>query len=475
MSPEDVLFLPGFLSTPEGILGAFVHVAVAGLVTVDTLMRKRDVAAAIGWIGMAWLAPALGALLYFSFGINRVRRRALRLMGADALPAYEGQQAPVDDPLADLETAVGAVTRRRPTPGRVVAHLFCGDEAYPEMLAAIESAKVSVRLATYIFRDDEAGEKFIAALSAARRRGASVSVLIDGFGGGFLRSPAYHRLNREGVDAARFLHSLLPWRMAFLNLRLHKKILAVDGAVAFVGGLNIGDENVLASRPKAPVCDHHFKVSGPIVNEIEREFDEDWQFATGKNLPPAPSAPIPADAGPSRAIASGPDQETDRLALVLLLAVNAAKRSIRIATPYFLPDEQLVTALRLAALRGVAVDIVLPANNNHPFVAWAARAHVRPLIQAGCRIWFNPPPFDHSKLMTIDGGWSLIGSANWDARSLRLNFEMTVEFRDSELAANLEKTVDARRGRLLTLKELDARPFVIKLRDAAMRLAMPYI
>ena len=467
--------LPMSLTSVQGVLGLLTHIVAAGLVTVHTLMRKRDVSASIGWIGMAWLAPALGALLYFAFGINRVRRRALRLMGGDPLPAYPGRQGAPEDPLADLETAIGAVTRRRPTPGRVTAHLFCGDQAYPEMLAAIESAQSSIRLATYIFRDDEAGEKFIDALAAANRRGVRVTVLIDGFGGGFLRAPAYDRLVHEGVAAARFLHSKLPWKMAFLNLRLHKKILAVDGEVAFVGGLNIASENVLASRPKAPVCDHHFKVVGPIVNEIEREFDDDWRFATGEALKASPVAPEPADAGPSRAIASGPDQETDHLVLVLLSAISAARRTIRVATPYFLPDEQIVTALRLAALRGVAVDIVLPANNNHPFVAWAARANVRPIIESGCRVWFNPPPFDHSKLMTIDGSWSLIGSANWDARSLRLNFELTVEFRDPALAAELEKSIDARRGRPLTLKELDARPFVIKLRDAALRLAMPYI
>src|SRR5277367_4974026 len=135
------------MTWPEEFLGAIVHIAVAGLVTVHTLMRKRDVPASIGWIGMAWLAPALGALLYFAFGSNRVRRRALRLMGGDPLPAYPGRQGAPEDPLADLETAIGAVTRRRPTPGRVTAHLFCGDQAYPRMLAAIEGAKSSVRLA----------------------------------------------------------------------------------------------------------------------------------------------------------------------------------------------------------------------------------------------------------------------------------------------------------------------------------------
>jgi cardiolipin synthase len=459
----------------DSALGLTAHICVASLVTVHTLLRKRDVPAAIGWIGMAWLAPGLGALLYFGFGINRVRRRARRLMGSDPLPIYEAAGGFETDPLASLETAIGAVTRRPATPGRVAAHLFCGDAAYPQMLAAINEAKVSIRLATYIFRADPLGEKFIAALAAAQRRGVAVSVLIDGFGGGFLFSPAYRRLRRRGVKAERFLHSFLPWRMAFLNLRLHKKILAIDGTVAFVGGLNIGAENVLSDRPKQPVCDHHFKIIGPIVNEIEREFDDDWQFATGESLTRSPAATIPRGAGLSRAIASGPDQETDHLVLALLSAVNAARRTIRIATPYFLPDEQLVTALRLAALRGVAVDIVLPANNNHPFVAWAARAHVRPLLESGCRIWFNPPPFDHSKLMTIDEVWCLIGSANWDARSLRLNFELTVEFRDETLAADIERAIDSRRGDRLTLDDLDRRPIIVKLRDAAMRLAMPYI
>ena len=467
--------LPTLPDTAQGALALIAHIVAAGLVTVHTLLRKRDVPASIGWIGMAWLAPAFGAVLYFAFGINRVKRRARRLMRADLPPAYAGRDGAPEDPLANLETAVGAVTRRPPTAGKVAAHLFCGDAAYPEMLAAIERAEHSVRLATYIFRADSAGESFIAALASAKRRGVRVAVLIDGFGSGFVWSRAYRRLSAEGLETARFLHSFLPWRMPFLNLRLHKKILAIDGAVAFVGGLNIGAENVLANRPRNPVCDHHFKIVGPIVNEIEREFDDDWQFATGARLKRSPAAAVPEDAGLSRAISSGPDQETDHLVLVLLSAVNAARRTIRIATPYFLPDEQLVTALRLAALRGVAVDVVLPANNNHPFVAWAARAHVRPMLESGCRIWFNPPPFDHSKLMTIDGGWSLIGSANWDARSLRLNFEVTVEFRDRALAATIEGAIDARRGRRLTLNELDKRSIAIKLRDAAIRLAMPYI
>jgi cardiolipin synthase len=441
-------------------------------------MTKRDVPAAIGWIGLAWLAPVLGSLLYAGFGVNRVKRRARRLKGRVRTGgSLSGGDVSPNDPLARLRAAVGRITGRELAAGKVAAILDCGDQAYPEMLAAIERAKVHLRLCSYIFRADEVGLQFIDALARAHRRGVRTRVLIDGFGGGFLRSPAYHRLRDHGVPVFRFLHSTLPWKMPFLDLRLHKKCLVVDGDSAFVGGLNIGDENVIARQPAAPVRDTHFRIEGPIVRQIEEEFDDDWLFATGEG-------PIATDLAPqatgscqaqARAIVAGPDQETDQLVLIFLSAINLAQRSIRIVTPYFLPEEQLITALQLAVLRGVDVHIFLPARNNHRLVAWAAQTHIRPLLEAGCHFWRGPPPFDHSKLMTIDGVWNLIGSANWDMRSLRLNFELAVEVYDPELGARLAEIIDARRARPITLDDIDSRRFIIKLRDAAARLAMPYI
>ncbi len=193
--------------------------------------------------------------------------------------------------------------------------------------------------------------------------------------------------------------------MPFLDLRLHKKSLIVDGRSAFVGGLNIGAENLIAMRPKAPVRDTHFHVEGTIVQQIEQEFDDDWSFTTSEEAMGTGAArQKPASSGSAaRTIASGPDQEVDQLVLVLLFAINLARRSIRIATPYFLPDEQLITALQLAVLRGVDVHLVVPLNINHRLVAWAVETHIRPLLEIGCHLWRSPPPFDHSKLMTIDG------------------------------------------------------------------------
>jgi cardiolipin synthase len=455
-----------------------LHFVIAAAVTVHTLMTKRDVPAAIGWIGIAWLAPIVGALLYVGFGINRVKRRARRLKGSvrSGAPLITGNLSS-DDPFERLKAAVGNITGQDIAVGKVVAILDCGDQAYPQMLAAIESARFHIRLSTYIFRTDDVGLQFIGALAKAHRRGVRIRVLIDGFGGGFLLSSAYHHLRKQGVPVVRFLHSTLPWEMPFLDLRLHKKILVVDGKSAFIGGLNIGAENVIAKQPKAPVRDTHFRLEGTIVRQIEQEFDDDWSFTTGEEaMATGPGRQEPASGGSAaRTIVAGPDQEVDQLVLALLSAINLARRSIRIATPYFLPDEQLITALQLAVLRGVDVHLVVPLHNNHRLVAWAAETHVRPLLQSGCHLWRSAPPFDHSKLMTVDGSWSLIGSANWDVRSLRLNFELTVEFYDAALAANLAGIIDSRRVQPITLEEIDKRPLPVKLRDAAARLAMPYI
>ncbi len=386
---EQFVGTSALLESPAVLVGG-LHFVLAAAVTAHALMTKRDVPAAIGWIGMAWLAPILGALLYVGFGINRVKHRARRLKGSvrSGVPLITGDISS-DDPLERLKAAVGKITGQDMAVGKVVAILEYGDQAYPQMLAAIDSAKSHIRLCTYIFRTDEVGMQFIGALARAHRRGVRMRVLIDGFGGGFLRSSAYHHLREQGVPVFRFLHSTLPWKMPFLDLRLHKKSLVVDGKSAFVGGLNIGAENVIAKQPKTPVRDIHFRVEGTIVRQIEQEFDDDWSFTTGEEAMGTGAArQEPAGGGSAaRTIVAGPDQEVDQLVLVLLSAINLARRWIRVATPYFLPDEQLITALQLAVLRGVDVHLVLPSHNNHRLVAWAAQTHIRPLLQSGCHLW----------------------------------------------------------------------------------------
>ncbi len=456
-----------------------LHLVIATWVTIHALLHKREVGSALGWIGLAWLSPFFGGFFYFVLGINRVRRRAHRLKVQRTGRAKPGDIAAsrVTDHLAPLESALGRITGRSTRTGNGFAIYQNGDEAYPAMLAAIAEAKVSVALSSYIFRTDESGTRFIDALTAAKARGVAVCVIIDGVGGGWVMSSAYHKLRRAGISAGRFMHSPLPWRMPLLNLRSHKKILVVDGRIGFTGGMNIADENVLALKPKEPVQDTHFRVEGPSVAQLMSAFASDWSFVMGEDLQGEIWFPTIAPAGDAtaRVVTSGPDRDVEKMEFAALQAIACARKSIHVMTPYFLPDDHLLLALAMAAVRGIAVDVVIPNKSNHRLVDWATRAAIGPMMRDGVHVWLGPSPFRHSKVMVIDDEWSLIGSANWDMRSFRLNFELCMEVYDRPLAEALRTFVTAHRGERLTIDAIAARSLPVRLRDAAVRLMMPYL
>jgi cardiolipin synthase A/B len=459
---------------------SLIHIPLAIGVTLHVLFNKRDVAASVGWIGLAWLSPIFGSVLYLIFGINRVKRRASQLRDMHPFrPAVEQPSAAPsrDDHLIAFARAGYQITQRPTEDGNAVTLLHNGDEAYPQMLAAIDAAQRSAVLSTYLFRADVAGSTFIDAFDRANRRGVQVRVLIDSIGSGYFLSPAYWQLRRRGVKVVRFMHSPLPWRMPFINLRTHKKLLIVDGRVAFMGGLNIGDENVLQSSPRHPVRDTHFRLEGPIVGQLTEVFADDWLFASDENLSGEAWTSLRGAAGSAmaRAVVSGPDENMQKIEFLILEAVSCAQQTIKIMTPYFLPDDRLITALALASMRGVEVSLIVPARGNHPIVDSATRSQVGPLLGAGCRIWQNPPPFEHSKLMTVDGNWAFIGSANWDMRSFRLNFELNMEVYDSSLVEQLNALMATKQRLPLTATELDARSFPVRLFDNAARLMLPYL
>ena len=273
--------------------------------------------------------------------------------------------------------------------------------------------------------------------------------------------------------------SVVPWRWPYMNLRNHRKILVVDGTVGFTGGMNIRHGNLLRESPAYPIRDVHVQIRGPVVTQLQEAFNEDWAFTTGEVLDVDFWSPVvpPAGSIPARGIPDGPDADYDKLKLTLLGAVSSAKYSIRIVTPYFLPEATIVSALNLAAMRGVRVDIVLPAQNNLALVQWASTDMLGDVLGRGCRVWLTPPPFDHAKLMVVDDGWTLLGSGNWDPRTLQLNFEFNVEFYDPTFAARVARTIDARIASAERLSEeaLARRSLPIKLRDGMARLVSPFL
>ena len=453
------------------------------------LLNKSDSRSALGWVAVCLTFPLAGPVLYILFGVNRVRRSASRMRReVDALagsptgpsgppPHVDVNPASLRRSFQRLERVGRNVLGMGLIGGNCVEPLLNGDEAYPHMLRAIEEAAHSVYLTTYILDTDATGLKFIDALSRAVARGVDVRVLIDGVGEKYSRPRASRLLRGKGVPTALFIPpSLFPPNL-HMNMRNHRKILVVDGVLAFTGGMNISQKHVLESRPLWPVADLHFIVRGPVVDQLQETFVDDWLFTTRERIHPPVTATEPAGDCLCRTVVDGPNLHEDNLKTLITGVVSAATSSVKIMTPYFMPPGTFLSALQSARHRGVKVEIILPARNNLPFVHWATSHILGGLLRTGVTVAYQPAPFCHTKLMLIDGSYAHLGSANMDNRSLRLNFELTLEVLDQHLAARLTRHFDAvmARSRPVTRQELEARSLPVRLRDAFFWLFSPYL
>ena len=483
--------IPAWVLELWPVLVSITYVSAATWVTVDAVLRKRHVPAIVGWVGLAWLAPVVGALAYYLLGINRIRRTATALdRKAAAGTAAAADRAVTDLPQGAALEAMhagfdgvarlgGRVTGRPLLDGNRIEPLIDGDQAFPAMLAAIESAERSVTIVSYIFDNDFAGVEFRDALVRARDRGVEVRVLIDDVGSRYTKPTMVRELGAAGLPVAAFLPTRVPRLFKYANLRNHRKIMVVDGRIGFTGGMNIRAGHWRGRAPEAPVRCVHFRVDGPIVADLQDVFAADWAFTTGERLEGERWFARTGVCGTvtARGVPDGPDGDLDNIPHLILGALSVATQRVRVVSPYFLPEDGLLRALQVAAMRGVAVDIVLPERSNVPLMDWAVTPQLPWLLEAGCRVYRSAEPFDHSKLFVVDGAWSLIGSTNWDARSLRLNFEYNLECYDRSLATRLDAIIDAKiaGARPEDRARLEGRPLPVRLRDGLTRLLSPYL
>ncbi|MFK7992678.1 MAG: cardiolipin synthase [Granulosicoccus sp.] len=465
-------------------LAGAIYLLLAVWAGFHVILNKRNEASAFSWLGIIVLAPLIGALLYWFFGINRIRRRAQAEL-ADHTSAATQRDESLCVPMQSLPASwqarmqFGAGVHDAPyLADNALQPLRNGDEAYPEMLGAINQAQICIVLSSYIFEFDEIGRQFVAALVNAHRRGVMVRVMIDGLGVGYglslVRSDRV--LRRQGVKTARFLSALSTSGTRFINLRNHRKILSVDGQVAFIGGINIRDNNLLKGSAAHKTQDVHFKVRGPVINQINRVFATDWEFASDEklHLPPwrddGEALPVA-----SRVLLDGPDDNFQKLKLTILGAVQSAKKRVCVVSPYFLPDKSITSALQLAVLRGVKVDVCLPARNNLRIVGWAMQANQAELLEMGVNVYESQDPFDHSKLFIVDDDWCLVGSSNWDARSLELNFEINLECYDVAFNRELTAIIDDKLMNAVQILHVPDHQFLVRVRNNFCRLFSPYL
>ena len=458
-----------------------LHLIVALPVCVHILMTKHE-SAVPGWLAVVLVSPFLGAFFYWILGINRVQRRARRLRGRK--DRYIPQPKDTALPFADVPTQqqrqlVQYDTAVHGAPfvgGNQVRPLIGLETIFSAMLDEIAVAETSIALSVYIFDCDDIGLQFIDALKAAHARGVVVRVLVDEIGSGHKSRAADVRLAAAGIATARFI----PQKIKFLpvvNLRNHRKIMMVDGVVGFIGGANI-TRNYDAS--KVTIRDLHFRVMGPVLDQMNTIFEEDWRFATGKTIDlPLGEPDIATINQPqyARIVPDGPDNAFQRTLWIFLGSLALAQKSVHILTPYFLPNEMLTYALSVCALRGVDVRVIVPAKSDIRMMDWAMHAKFQDLVEHGIKIYTAPAPFDHSKLLVVDETWVLAGSSNWDQRSLRLNFEANLECYDAGVASVLEDHFQRMQdgAELVSLKALQSVTRLVRLRNNFARLFTPYL
>lgn len=461
-----------------------VNVFLAVPAAIHALMNKQPVQSAIGWTAIILLSPFLGSIMYFCLGINRVSRRWSRLKQLSYREAgsffRQCQLVPLK---RNYDTRLGDRLSPFPmTEGNRIEVLRGGAQAYPAMLEAVRQAKQTVMLQSYIFDSGTMGDRFIRELGRAVRRGVEVRVLIDRVGAFYSRRSVRRLLRREGVKTAFFDDHDRGLHLPYANLRNHRKILVVDNEVAFTGGMNIRDAFALTEDEPGFASDTHFCLSGPVTDHLLAVFAQDWFFTTREQLSEQlwqkDCQLIERDEPAAvRVIPSEPDYEGHANLLAIIDAIAGARKNIMIQSAYFIPVPEMLYVLKLAAMRGVQVDILLPQKSNLLLVDLAAMAQLEPLAASGCRIWHMPKPFDHSKLMLIDSRYAYVGSSNMDTRSLRLNFEVDLEVLNDRLVKGLEAGMQATidKSTAITLQSLQQRPFFMRLFSRLAWLLSPYL
>ncbi|MFO0845703.1 MAG: cardiolipin synthase [Gemmataceae bacterium] len=438
---------------------AVAHTVLMVAVIPFVLIKKRDPTVAVAWSLVVILTPVLGSLLFWVFGFNYVQRRVRRkkthrtafdhqhpprrreaTRGAAKPGGWKRERPQSSDPdphhLVQIAQAVDAFPVSL---GNRVTLYHDTKEAYEAILQSVAEARHHVHLEFYIFRADDTGRRLIELLIDKAQAGVEVRLLYDALGSLFFSWRLQGRVREAGglIDTFLPVNPLRSWIQ--VNLRNHRKIVVIDGRVGFTGGMNIGDEYLGKSSRFGHWRDTMLQVEGPAVAGLQRVFIEDWHFASGEDVNEEAYFPEVAPAGEDavQVVEAGPDQELNSIREIFFAAIVAAKRRLWIASPYFVPDGGLLDALRLARMRGVDVRYLGLLRPDHLTSFYAGRYYCADLLAFGARVYLYARGMMHAKYLVVDDDWAFVGSANFDNRSLHLNFEAGCLLYDPGLVAEL--------------------------------------
>ncbi len=459
-----------------------------GIVLIPVVAHRRRLTSALSWLALIFALPWLGALLYVLVGEQQRPMRRARLHREIRDVSRTGERLrfqeawAVEPPLARKHAALRALSRRlggfSALGGNRVEVSAGDDRTVSRMIADIDGAAHHVHLLYYIFEPDRTGREIALALERAASRGVACRVLADAIGARRFHRKLAPRLRKAGVDVRKMLSlPFLVRTLRPLDLRNHRKLMIVDGRIAYTGSMNLMDADAPVTPDLAPWSELAVRVTGPAVLQMQMIFDEDWRHSTDDALPQEGLFPQPLVEGdaPVQVVPSGPDDRVDAIYDLLVAAIDDARERIVLTSPYFIPDEPTRVALQLAALRGVRVQVVIPRRSDAPMVDRAGRAHLGPLLAEGVEVHEHRAGFLHAKTFTVDHSLAMIGSANFDRRSFHLNFEMNLLLYDEQAVEQVVRMqerylVDTRP---ITLEEWQARPSIVRWAEDVLRLMSP--
>ncbi|MDR1012150.1 MAG: cardiolipin synthase, partial [Opitutaceae bacterium] len=455
---------------------------IAGITTsIRAILTARTSQGAVAWVVALVLMPYVSVPAYWIFGRSKfngyitLRRRKSALSSPTIQAALIHMRAKnmLVTPRFGEPFAIELLAHLPLTRGNDAELLIDGAETFPSIYAGIDRARDYVLVQFYIIHDDATGRELLARLAARSREGVRCYVLFDEIGSSGLTRKYVGDMRAAGIRVSAFNTRRGRWNRFQINFRNHRKIVVVDGREAWVGGLNVGDEYRGLDKKAGYWRDTHMRVAGPVVQCVQAVFIEDWHWATGE-VPRLEWRPDPAPSGASRValcLPSAPSDDLETATLFFLDAINTARRRIWIASPYFVPDEQFISALQLAALRGVDVRILIPDKADNFLVQLSAWSYIEELEAVGVKTFRYTKGFMHHKVVVVDNGYCTIGTANFDNRSFRLNFELTMAFADREFTEHVTRMLenDFTHSRLATTAEFRAHGFWYRL---AVRIAM---
>lgn len=480
-----------------GIIDVFLCIMVV-------FLERRNPTAAIAWFLVFFFLPIVGFIIYMFFGRHLYKahifskknemdahyRNLARSQLEEFRDGTENSRAKIQNTNGYERTA----TLLLETDTSVLSdnnHIEVfrdGEEKFAALKETIESAKHHIHMEYFIIRDDELGHSIVSLLAKKAAQGVEVRAIFDAAGTFRIRKKKFFgEITRAGGDIRIFFPLKIPFLNTRLHFRNHRKILVVDGRVGFIGGFNIGDE-YLGKGKLGYWRDTHLRIKGAAVASLQRRFVMDWNyaakdarlFASAESSEYFPVKELMADYGSSsvQIASSGPDSPKIAIYSGYMSLISEAKKSIYIHTPYFIPDEAMFTALRLAALSGIDVRVVIPCKPDHPFVYWANHSYLGELLKAGVRGYTYNDGFIHSKAAVFDGHIATVGTANWDIRSFKLNFETNAFVYDSKLCAEMETAyLNELESNCteITLANYQNRSLIVKIKEGVSRLMSPLL